>query len=135
MKYSLVIGRFQPLHDGHVTLIKQLFSEGKKVCIALRDTPIDENNPYTVQERHEMFENAFGNMKGIDGILKIMVIPDIDDVVHGRGVGYGIRRMRLDKKTEEISATKIRKEIPDQCTCECNKPGIPKCAVCKDCKH
>jgi len=43
-KYSLMIGRYQPFHEGHQKLVQKVLDEGKKVCIALRDTPIDENN-------------------------------------------------------------------------------------------
>ena len=46
-KYSLFIGRWQPLHDGHVALISQVLDEGKNVCVAVRDTEVSEKNPYT----------------------------------------------------------------------------------------
>ena len=103
--YSLFIGRFQPLHEGHVKLIRAVLNEGKKVCIALRDTNIDENNPYSIEERKEMFKREFGNE------VKIIVIPDIEEVVYGRKVGWGIREIRLDKETEDISATKLREKV------------------------
>ena len=38
MKYSLFIGRWQPWHDGHKWLIDQRLKEGKKVCIAVRES-------------------------------------------------------------------------------------------------
>lgn len=99
---SLMIGRFQPLHEGHVKLIRKVMDEGKKVCIALKDTEIDENNPYSIEERKEMFYKEFGDK------VDVIVIPDVCEVVYGRNVGYKIRKIKLDKKTEEISATKIR---------------------------
>jgi cytidyltransferase-like protein len=45
---SLVIGRFQPFHDGHYALVQTLLDEGKDVVVAIRDTPFNEDNPYSV---------------------------------------------------------------------------------------
>ena len=36
-KYSMFIGRWQPLHQGHLWLINQRLQEGKNVCLAIRD--------------------------------------------------------------------------------------------------
>ena len=47
MKYSLFIGRYQPLHEGHKKLIQKVLDEGKNVLVALRDTPISLTDPYT----------------------------------------------------------------------------------------
>jgi len=105
MKYSLMIGRFQPLHEGHIKLIKKVLDENKKVCVLLRDTGIDENNPYTLEERVKMFNKAFPNKE-----IMLIAMPglDIEEVCYGRKVGWGMREIRLDSKTEDISATKIR---------------------------
>ena len=101
-KYSLFIGRWQPLHEGHKALIRKVLDEGKKVCIAIRDTEIDKDNPYTVSERIIMIDRAFPD-------IKVIVIPDIEEVVYGRKVGWGIREIKLDESIEQISGTEIRK--------------------------
>ena len=102
--YSLFIGRYQPLHEGHIRLIQKVLDEGKNVCVALRDTEIDKNNPYSIKQRKEMFFKEFKD------IVKIIIIPDIEEICYGRKVGWGIREIRLDEETENISATEIRKE-------------------------
>ena len=107
MIYSLMIGRYQPLHEGHRKLIKTVLAEGKNVCVALRDTEISKDNPYSTNERMIMFAQAFPD-EIASRRLKVIIIPDIEEVVYGRKVGWGIREIRLDKKTENISATKIR---------------------------
>lgn len=104
MKYSLFIGRYQPLHEGHIKLIRSVIAEGKNVCVALRDTEIDNNNPYSTIERIAMFNKLLPE-------VKVIVIPDIEEVCYGREVGWGIREIRLDKEIENISATKIRKSM------------------------
>ena len=45
MKYSMFIGRWQPLHKGHLWLINERLKEGKNVWLAIRDVEPDENNP------------------------------------------------------------------------------------------
>lgn len=101
--YSLFIGRWQPLHDGHLTLFDSVRKEGKKILIAIRDTKVDESNPYTIHERYEMIRKKVPD-------AKVIVIPDIEEIVYGRNVGWGIREIRLDSEVESISATKIRTE-------------------------
>ena len=100
-KHSLFIGRWQPLHEGHKKLFDQVRKEGRSILIGVRDTGIDKDNPYSVQERIEMIKTQVPD-------AEIVVVPDIEEVVIGRKVGYGIREIRLDKDTESISATKIR---------------------------
>lgn len=104
-KYSLFIGRYQPLHKGHIALIKSVLDEGKNVLVAIRDTPQDEDNPYSVHEIKDMFYKVFGDN------VKVITIPDISEVCYGRNVGWGIREIRLDEEIEKISATQIRKGI------------------------
>jgi cytidyltransferase-like protein len=99
---SLFIGRYQPFHGGHQKLINKVLNEGKSVVVAVRDTEISEENPYTYKQRKDMIENVYG------GRVKIIKMPDIDEVCYGRNVGYGLRKIRLDKQTEEVSATKLR---------------------------
>lgn len=100
-KHSLFIGRWQPLHEGH----KKLFSTAKgKLLIGIRDTGVDKKNPYSVQERIDMIKKQIPD-------AKYVVLPDILEVCYGRGVGYDVRKIELDKKTEEISATKIREGL------------------------
>ncbi len=107
MKYSYFIGRYQPLHKGHIKLIKTVLNEGKKVLIALRKTGVNKENPYSTSERIKMFWKAFEN-EMMEGTIKVIEIPDIEEICYGRKVGWGMREIKLDKKTEGISASKIR---------------------------
>jgi cytidyltransferase-like protein len=108
MKYTLFIGRWQPFHAGHQKLIGVVLDEGKPVCIAIRDTPIDEKNPYTAEVRTAMIRAVYPAERYPQ--VKVITIPDIEDVVFGRDVGWGIREIRLDAAMEAISATAIRAE-------------------------
>lgn len=104
MKYSLYPGRFQPFHSGHKAIVQTLLDEGKNVCVGLRDTPISETDPYTIEERTRMIQEAFPD-------IKVITLPDIEEIVYGRRVGYQIRQLRLNDELEAISATKIREGL------------------------
>jgi len=44
-------------------------------------------------------------------MFQIMRVPNITNICYGRGVGYKIEEIVLPQKIQEISATKIRKEM------------------------
>lgn len=113
MKYSLYIGRWQPWHKGHQWLIEQRLNDGKNVWLAIRDVPTDENNPYTAQQ---VLDNLTQELKDLINEKKIIIsiIPDIESVNYGRGVGYEIIEHIPPTEIKEISATKIRKQLRDE---------------------
>ena len=110
MKYSLFIGRWQPWHDGHQWLIDQRLKEGKNVCIAIRDVEPNENQPWTAEEIKYNLKARFFN-EITDGKIKVVIIPDIESVNYGRGVGYEIIEHVPPTDVKEISATKIREQM------------------------
>ena len=91
-KCSFFVGRWQPFHEGHKALIETVLKEGKPVTIAIRDTEISHKNPYTTYERWSMIQNR---LKQYGDLVKIVVIPDIDEICYGRDVGYAIRKIYL----------------------------------------
>lgn len=109
-KYDYFVGRYQPLHKGHIKLIRKILKEGKNVCIAIRDTKKSKKDPYDYEERNAMFIKEF-KKEIIECRMKIICIPDVENFCHGRQVGWGIREIKLSKNIEKISATKIRNEL------------------------
>ena len=109
-RFSLFIGRFQPLHQGHQSLFQQVLDAGGNVCIAIRDIAPDEKNPYTASE---VFANIHDRYKKLidEGRVKVIKIPDICSVDFGRGVGYDIVEWIPPVEIADISATKIREEM------------------------
>lgn len=101
-KYALFIGRWQPFHNGHKYIIDKALKEKKNVCIAVRDTEISEENPFTKEQRAEMIRRVYGDR------VKIVVLPDIESVSIGRKVGYKIIRYNAPHFIRRVSATKIR---------------------------
>ena len=110
MKYSMFIGRWQPWHDGHRWLIDQRLNEGKNVLICVREVSKDDKNPYNP---HDVKENVEKKLKDLIDLkkVKVIIIPDIESVNYGRGVGYEIIEHIPPSDISKISATKIRKEL------------------------
>ena len=40
------LGRWQPFHDGHYTLFKEIIKKTGQVCIQIRDVQGVEDNPF-----------------------------------------------------------------------------------------
>tara|TARA_B100001057_G_scaffold400601_1_gene411844 strand:- start:285 stop:626 length:342 start_codon:yes stop_codon:yes gene_type:complete len=110
MKYSMFIGRWQPWHKGHRWLIDQRLKEGKKILICVREVSKDEKNPYNPFEVKENVEKELTELVQ-ESMVKVIVIPDIESVNYGRGVGYDIIEHIPPKDISKISATKIRKKL------------------------
>ena len=109
MKYSMFIGRWQPWHDGHQWLIDQRLKEGKNILICIRDVLPDEKNPYTCEEVYDNIQHQLREFID-EGVIKVMIIPDIESVNYGRSVGYEIIEHFPPPEIKEISAAKIRNE-------------------------
>ena len=106
-KYALYVGRWQNWHKGHEWLINQQLSQGKNVWVAIRDVEVDENNPKTAQEVFQMLiQEPFFN-ENFDKIL-LSIIPDIESINYGRGVGYDVIYHEPPADVAVISGTAIR---------------------------
>ena len=101
------VGRWQPLHDGHLTIIDSCADNGKQVLIAIRDTELDEDNPFTAQERKELIEEVYGGHPNVEATI----VPDVDTVAVGREVGYSL--VSVPEEIEQISGTETRQEYEE----------------------
>ena len=108
--YAMFIGRWQPWHEGHQWLIDQALNEGKKVLLCIRDVKPDEKNPWNAWQ---VFENLKISLEKLVNEQKvhIIVIPDIESVNIGRGIGYDVVEHVPPQEIHDISATKIREQM------------------------
>lgn len=62
-KFSIIIGRFQPLHHGHVSLIEHASQVGENVIIVIGSHNIAPNlrNPFSSEERIELIKANVSN--------------------------------------------------------------------------
>lgn len=108
ISHMMFIGRWNPLHKGHTWIVNKKIQEHsyeKPALILIRSTSYDQ---FTPQERAEIIKAWFIHEK-IEGT--IMIIPDIEGVYYGRGVGYNVEEVEPPENIGNISATKIRNLI------------------------
>ena len=111
-KYAMFIGRWQTWHKGHEWLINQQLEKGKNCWVAIRDVQQDEQNPKTA---HQVLLDLSKEPFFTDNSDKILlsIIPDIESVNYGRGVGYEVIYHQPPTDIEAISGTGIRKGYID----------------------
>ena len=109
-KYSVFFGRWQPFHAGHYWLINERLKEGKNVWVAIRDVKPDEKNPWTAQQ---ILKNLSEELLPLieEGRVFLSIVPDIESINYGRGVGYDVIEHVPPKEIGEISATSIREQM------------------------
>jgi hypothetical protein len=88
-------------------LINQQLTKGKNVWVAIRDVEVDENNPKNAKEVLTMLQNEPFFQQNWDKVL-ISIIPDIESVNYGRGVGYDVIYHEPPTDVAAISGTAIR---------------------------
>ncbi len=101
-RYALFIGRWQPFHSGHKYLIDKALAKGEHVCVAIRDTEISPQNPYTAEQRAHMIKKVYAEA------VEIVVIPDIKSINIGRNVGYDVNFIEPPAEIGNISGTNVR---------------------------
>lgn len=82
MKRAVFIGRYQPFHVGHEWLIRQKLNRGIPCLIMIRECPDSKFDPIQVTL---MIKAVFKSDN-----VKVMIIPDIESINYGRGVGYEV---------------------------------------------
>ena len=112
-QYSMFVGRFQPFHGGHRWIVDECLNEGKNVLICIRDIKPDEKNPFSAQEVETNIKKELWQLIGNETV-KVLIIPDIESVNFGRGVGYDIIEHIPPQEVGDISATKIREQMKQE---------------------
>ena len=103
-----MLGRWQPFHDGHYTLFKEIVKKTGQVCIQIRDVQGVDDNPFDFET---VKKNIFEALNDYKNRIRVSLVPNITNICYGRGVGYKIEEIVLDEKTQQISATKIREQM------------------------
>jgi cytidyltransferase-like protein len=106
---ALFVGRYQPFHEGHKTLIAEGLRRLGQVCIAVRDTAgTDAKNPYPFEYVRARIEHS---LREFEGRFLVVPLPNITHIFYGRDVGYVVERIELDSATEAVSATEARQRL------------------------
>jgi phosphopantetheine adenylyltransferase len=106
-----MLGRWQPFHDGHLALFKEILKKTGQVVIMVRSMPQTENNPFVFEDIKKRIEEK---LKDYVGQFDVIKVPNITNICYGRDVGYKIEEVVLPKEIQEISATKIRQQMKNE---------------------
>jgi adenylylsulfate kinase len=103
---TLMLGRYQPWHEGHQALKEKADERTGQTVIAVRDTQgTSEKDPLSYQQ-------VVGHIVSDDARhLFVIKVPNITNMVYGRDVGYKIEQVDLGADIHAISATQKRKEM------------------------
>jgi adenylylsulfate kinase len=104
---TLMLGRYQPWHEGHHALYAEAGKRTDQVMLGVRDTQgTSEKDPLS-------FDQVKGYIAKDPVMDKAMIIkvPNITNIVYGRDVGYKIEQIELSPEMQAISATQKRKEL------------------------
>ena len=117
----LLLGRWQPWHDGHLALFERAIEKTGQVIIQVRDVKNSsggegqDDNPFSFDEISENIKKKLslsGYKNNEDYVIQF--VPNITNITYGRGVGYKIEQESFESEIESISATKIRKKLRDE---------------------
>lgn len=64
-QYGLYIGRFQPFHYGHQSVINKIIDDGREplILIGSSNAEISEKNPFIAHQRREMINLVYPNIR------------------------------------------------------------------------
>ncbi len=103
---ALFVGRYQPFHDGHKSLIVEGIRRVGQACIGVRDTQgVGDKNPFNFEYVRSRVESG---LRAHEGRFVVVPLPNITSILYGRDVGYTVERIELDSTIESISATEVR---------------------------
>ena len=117
----LILGRWQPWHDGHLALFERALAKTGQVVIQVRDVKGSsggegqDDNPFSYEEiTKDIAEKLSASGYQINEDFIIQLVPNITNITYGRGVGYKLEKESFETSIETISATKIRKDLRDE---------------------
>ncbi len=104
---TLMLGRYQPWHEGHHALYKEAGKRTAQVLLGVRNTyNTSEKDPL----KFDQVKEYIAKDEFMDGAL-VLRLPNITNIVYGRDVGYKIEQVDLGADIHAISATQKRKEM------------------------
>lgn len=101
----LLLGRYQPWHEGHRALYEEAKKRAYQVVIGVRHTSgMTEKDPLHFEQVKQFILNDIPD-------AFVVKMPNITNIVYGRDVGYKIEQVDLGADIHAISATEKRKQM------------------------
>ena len=102
---TLLLGRYQPWHEGHHAQLEKAHERTAQVVIGVRDTHnTSEKDPLSYSE-------VANRIRAEERSPFVVKFPNITNIVYGRDVGYKIEQVELSQELQSISATQKREEL------------------------
>lgn len=102
---TLLLGRYQPWHDGHSALMAEGLKRTNQVVVAVRSSyKTSEKDPFSYSEVKQFIESK-------ENKPFVLQFPNITNIIYGRDVGYEIEKVDLSSDLQAISATSIRSKL------------------------
>lgn len=85
-KIGLFIGRFQPFHHGHLSIVREALKKCDRLIIAVGSSQESrtKRNPFNFEERKEFI---WRGLKGLNN--KVIIIPVPDRPIYGDDASWG----------------------------------------------
>jgi bifunctional NMN adenylyltransferase/nudix hydrolase len=76
--YLVFIGRFQPLHNGHIHVLRQALASAAKVIVLIGSANVARSprNPFTYEERRDVLLAARGAIEAAPDRIIVRPLPD-----------------------------------------------------------
>ena len=95
-----MLGRWQPFHDGHYTLFKEIIKKTGQVCIQIRDVQGVDDNPFDFETVKKKIEERL-NLK-YEGRFKIILVPNITIFVMEEELVIKLKRLFYLRKYKKF---------------------------------
>lgn len=112
---TFVVGRFQPLHNGHLDLIRRAIEEANggytAIFIGSADGKQDARNPFTYLQRTDMLMKSLVDYTGLYSIHAVHDNPSDDAWVSQIEYVLNIINASLDKPARKYKAVVCDKDV------------------------
>lgn len=109
-KYDFIvyIGRFQPFHNGHLTVLRQALDQANKVILVAgsANSPRTPKNPWNTHERHEMIMNAVHGDETLCSRVADIIFFPVEDRLYKEAKWIETIQSNVDQLVKKISKNK-----------------------------
>lgn len=77
IRWGVMLGRFQPLHNGHIELIKEILKENDKLLLIIGSANKEGTlrNPFEIELRKEWIDRYLDE-NGLTGVVRVLELAD-----------------------------------------------------------
>lgn len=100
-KAALFIGRFQPLHKGHLYSMRKALEVAESIIIGIGSSNEEgtANNPFSEETRRKMIEKVIEREINRQKVIEVIGIPDVPmDEEWGKNVKLIIQKSKLEMR-------------------------------------